>query len=134
MDVALTYQIPFLLSASNIASPSPYFMIVKFLSIVNPVLSVPLYSPDAIMIVSKSIVSVKASFSVLNASSSLVPFPLDVLLPLTYHVILSLVFFKLMVYATVSNLPVMLAFPGFLAVYIIFSSINAVVLSNSPNV
>ena len=70
----------------------------------------------------------------MNASSSLVPFPLDVLLPLTYHVILSLVFFKLMVYSNVSNLPVTIASPPFLAVYIIFSSNNAVVLSNSPNV
>ena len=57
----------------------------KFLLIDNPVLLVPLYSPDAIMIVSPFVAEFIASFNVLNAPASLVPFPLLVLLPLTYQ-------------------------------------------------
>ena len=41
---------------------------------------------------------------------------------------------KLKVYDTVSNLPVTVAFPTFLAVYTIFSPINAEVLSSFPSV
>ena len=52
-DVELTVKILLNPSASKIASPSPYFMKFKFLTIVNPILSsIPLYSPDAIIIVS----------------------------------------------------------------------------------
>ena len=46
----------------------------------------------------------------------------------------SLTLFNSMVYDTVSYLPVMQEFPPCLAVYVIFSSIEAAVLSKSPNV
>ena len=45
-----------------------------------------------------------------------------------------LVLVKLKVYDTVSNLPVTVAFPTFLAVYVIFSPINAEVLFSFPSV
>ena len=45
-----------------------------------------------------------------------------------------LTLFNSMVYEAVSYLPVIRAFPPCLAVYVIFSSIEAAVLSKSPNV
>ena len=57
----------------------------KFLLIFSPILLVPLYSPDAIMIVSPSEAESIASLKDMNASASLVPFPLLVLLALTYQ-------------------------------------------------
>jgi hypothetical protein len=47
MEVAKIFQILLFFSASKIASPSPYFMKFKLLSILKPTLSVPLYSPEA---------------------------------------------------------------------------------------
>ena len=85
MDVELTVQILPEFSASKIASPSPFFMKFKFLAIVNPILSFPVYSPDAIQIVSPSWASFKDSLNVLNASFSLFPSPLVSLLELTYQ-------------------------------------------------
>ena len=87
MDVTLTVQILRNPSASKIATPLPYFMKFKFLLMVKSVLLVPLYSPDAIMIVSPSWswLLFKASFSVLNADASLLPSPLLILLALTYQ-------------------------------------------------
>ena len=54
MEVAVTAHILLDCSALNIASLSPYFIKFKFFLISKPVLSVPLYSPDAIIIVSPS--------------------------------------------------------------------------------
>jgi hypothetical protein len=87
IDVAVTVQILLNPSASNITPPSPSFIKFRFLLIIKFILLVPLYSPDAIMIVSLSLALFMASFNVLNAVVSLFPSPLLFLLPLTYHVI-----------------------------------------------
>ena len=133
MDVAVTVHILLDCSALNIASLSPYFIKFKFLPIVNPVLLVPLYSPDAIIIVSPLRVLSRASFKLMKASSSLVPFPLEVLLPLTYQVVGPL-FVKAIVHVVVINVPFTPASPISLAVYTTSSPSEAASLSNSPNV
>ena len=87
MDDALTVQILLLFCASKIASPSLYFLKFKFLLIVNFILSTPVYSPDAIMIISLLLLLIIAWFNVLNAVSLVFPSPLESILPLTYQIL-----------------------------------------------
>ena len=87
MDNALTVQILLNFCASNIASLSPYFLKFKSLFISKFIFSVPLYSPDAIMIMSLSLLAFIASVNVLNAVSLVFPSPLESILPLTYQLL-----------------------------------------------
>lgn len=87
VDFALTIHICLWFSASNIASPSPYLMKFKFILISKPVLYVPLYSPDAILIVSSAEALSIASFKDTKALASLFPSPLEVLLAFTYQLV-----------------------------------------------
>ena len=134
VGILFTVTVIFLLSAGAYCSlPSKITVIVAVPSL-NPLI-IPFASTVTTVLLLEVYVKLPASPGVKVAPEEILSLIFKVTVELTILMVVGiLLFFKLMVYDAVSNLPVTPASPLCLAVYNTSSPIKAVVLSNSPNV